>query len=419
MSLESQVRTVVESVKEAGRKMGLADTESKNHALKTLADLLLQNQDKILEANSRDVEQAEQSGLDTARVERLKLSPQAIQSMSQACLDVAGMNDPVGEMESMHKMPSGIMVGRMRIPLGVVAIIYESRPNVTVDAAILCLKAGNAVILRGGSEAKHSNQALAELISRALTESGLPEHGVSGLPSTEREAVQIMLKQDDCIDVVIPRGGEGLIRAVVEEASMPVLKHYKGVCHIYVHKDADLDQALDIVRNAKVQKPGVCNALECLLVHSEVAQEFLPRLQEKLIQDQVCFKCCSKSLPLLGDKSQPASEQDFGHEFLSLAMAVKVVDSQDEAQEHIAKYGSGHSEAILTSDYSGALRFVRQVDASAVLVNASTRFNDGGQFGLGAEIGISTSKMHAYGPMGIKELTSTKFVVLGEGQIRE
>jgi len=419
MSLESQVRQVAEEARKAGRLMSRADSKQKDQALVAMASLLKQNQDKILEANARDVKEAEQRGLDEARIERLKLTPGAIQSMSQACLDVAAMHDPVGEMESMHRRPSGIVVGKMRIPLGVVAIIYESRPNVTIDAAILCLKAGNAVILRGGSEAAHSNRALTGIISRALDESGLPEYGVSGLPSTEREAVRIMLKQDDCIDVVIPRGGEGLIRAVVQEAAMPVLKHYKGVCHIYVHRDVLLDQALEIVHNAKVQRPGVCNALECLLVHADVAAKFLPLLKDRLRADQVQFRACERSLPLLGETARPAVAEDFGHEFLSLTMAVKVVDSQGQAQEHIDRYGSGHSEAILTRDYSRALRFLRQVDASAVFVNASTRFNDGGQFGLGAEIGISTSKLHAYGPMGIRELTSTKFVVLGEGQIRQ
>ncbi len=418
MSLEQQVKDIARKARDAGRLMARADSEKKNRALEILADLLEQEKGKILEANAQDVQEAEKRGLDKARVERLKLDSGAVRSMSGACREVAAMHDPVGEIESMHKRPSGITVGRMRIPLGVVAIIYESRPNVTIDAAILCLKAGNAVILRGGSEAAHSNAALAGLISTALAQSGLPENGVCGLPSTDREAVRIMLKQDDCIDVVIPRGGEGLIRAVVQDATMPVLKHYKGVCHIYVHQDAELDRAVDIVQNAKVQRPGVCNALECLLVHSDVAGEFLPRLSDRLAQDNVEYRACEKSLPLLGSAAKPAAADDFGREFLSLVLAVRVVDSQDQAQEHIDKYGSGHSEAILTRDYSSSMRFMREVDASAVFVNASTRFNDGGQFGLGAEIGISTSKLHAYGPMGVRELTSTKFVVLGEGQIR-
>ncbi len=419
MNLESQVREVAQKAREAGRLLARADSRKKDQALKTLADHLIHNQDEILKANTLDVDRATQNGLDEARVERLKLNPQAVKSMAEACHEVAAISDPVGEIESMHKRPSGITVGRMRIPLGVVAIIYESRPNVTVDAAILCLKAGNAVILRGGSEAAHSNQILASSVSRALAENGLPEAGVSGLPTMEREAVRIMLKQDDCIDVVIPRGGEGLIRAVVQEASMPVLKHYRGVCHIYVHNDADLNQALDIVHNAKVQRPGVCNALECLLVHRDIARVFLPALKDRLSPEGVRFKACEQSLPFLGESAEPAVQEDFGHEFLSLTLAVKVMDGQTQAQAHIEKHGSGHSEAILTRDYSRSLRFLREVDASAVMVNASTRFNDGAQFGLGAEIGISTSKLHAYGPMGVKELTSTKFIVLGEGHIRQ
>ncbi len=419
MNLESQVREVAQKAREAGRLLARADSRKKDQALKTLADHLIHNQDEILKANTLDVDRATQNGLDEARAERLKLNPQAVKSMAEACHEVAAISDPVGEIESMHKRPSGITVGRMRIPLGVVAIIYESRPNVTVDAAILCLKAGNAVILRGGSEAAHSNQILASSVSRALAENGLPEAGVSGLPTMEREAVRIMLKQDDCIDVVIPRGGEGLIRAVVQEASMPVLKHYRGVCHIYVHNDADLNQALDIVHNAKVQRPGVCNALECLLVHRDIARVFLPALKDRLSPEGVRFKACEQSLPFLGESAEPAVQEDFGHEFLSLTLAVKVMDGQTQAQAHIEKHGSGHSEAILTRDYSRSLRFLREVDASAVMVNASTRFNDGAQFGLGAEIGISTSKLHAYGPMGVKELTSTKFIVLGEGHIRQ
>jgi glutamate-5-semialdehyde dehydrogenase len=274
------------------------------------------------------------------------------------------------------------------------------------------------VILRGGSEAFHSNRVLAGLISQALKEAGLPEDGVVLLPTTDREAVKIMLKLDEFIDVVIPRGGEGLIRAVVEEATMPVLKHYKGVCHIYVHKDAEPAMALDIVFNAKVQRPGVCNALECLLVHKDIAADFLPLVAQKLGAAGVQFHACSEAINYLEENAIPATEDDWGQEYLSLDLAVKVVDSQAEAQEHIARYGSNHSEAILTRDYQRAMKFIQEVDASAVFVNASTRFNDGGQFGLGAEIGISTSKLHAYGPMGIKELTSQKFVVFGEGQVR-
>ncbi|MFP4083707.1 MAG: glutamate-5-semialdehyde dehydrogenase [Desulfonatronovibrio sp.] len=419
MHIKDSITQLAMETKQAAQFLAKADSSVKDRALMALASLLRSSQNDIVRANTQDLEEAVQKNLDKARIERLKIVPETVESMARACEEVAAMPDPVGAIEDMQKRPSGIMVGRMRVPLGVIAIIYESRPNVTIDSAILCLKAGNAVILRGGSEAFNSNRCLAGLISRALKESGLPEKGVSVLPTADREAVKVMLGLDEYIDVVIPRGGEGLIRAVVNEARMPVLKHYKGVCHIYVHKDADINQALEIVYNAKVQRPGVCNALECLLVHRDAAPVFLPMMAQKLGQAGVKFRACRDSLHLLGDSASPASAQDWGFEYLSLTLAVKIVDSQSQAQEHIDKYGSNHSEAILTADYSRAMRFIREVDASAVLVNASTRFNDGGEFGLGAEIGISTSKLHAYGPMGVKELTSTKFVVLGEGQVRK
>ncbi|MBT8763936.1 glutamate-5-semialdehyde dehydrogenase [Desulfohalobiaceae bacterium Ax17] len=419
MSLKEKILELAKQAKQASRKLATASGAHKNAALYALSELLKEKEQEIIQANELDLSAAKERGLDQARIDRLKLTPKIIAGMAQACVEVAAMSDPVGEIEEMKKRPNGLMVGRMRIPLGVVAIIYESRPNVTIDAAILCLKAGNAVILRGGSEAFHSNQVLSRLISQALKQAGLPEEGVVLLPTTDREAVKIMLKLDEFIDVVIPRGGEGLIRAVVEQATMPVLKHYKGVCHIYVHKDADVNAALDIVFNAKVQRPGVCNALECLLVHKEIAEEFLPLVAQKLGSAGVKFHACPVAMSHFSENVVPATEDDWGQEYLSLDLAVKVVNSQDEAQEHIARYGSNHSEAILTRDYQRALKFIQEVDASAVLVNASTRFNDGGQFGLGAEIGISTSKLHAYGPMGIKELTSTKFVVFGQGQVRE
>ncbi|MGM0540118.1 MAG: glutamate-5-semialdehyde dehydrogenase, partial [Thermodesulfobacteriota bacterium] len=388
-------------------------------ALHRLAELLEREGQDVLEANAQDLTQAEEMGLSAAMLDRLRLNQAALTGMAQASRGVAGLEDPVGGIEQMYKRPNGMRVGRMRIPLGVVAMIYESRPNVTVDAAILCLKAGNGCILRGGSEAFASNQALGRLISKALLEAGLPGQTVQVVPSTDREAVNTLLSLDEYIDVVIPRGGEGLIRAVTSQATMPVLKHYKGVCHIYVDETADLEQALTIVQNAKVQRPGVCNALECLLVHKNVAREFLPLLASRLDQDGVVFKADPEAAVFLGDTAEPAQPSDFGHEFLDLTLAVRVVENQDQAQEHIAKYGSGHTEAILTTRHDRAMRFMQEVDASLVAVNASTRFNDGGQLGLGAEIGISTSKLHAYGPMGIKELTSTKFVLLGQGQIRE
>jgi glutamate-5-semialdehyde dehydrogenase len=410
---------MAQEVKQASRVLGVQSSQVKDKALHRLAELLENEGQDVLEANAQDLKQAEETGLSGAMLDRLRLDQAALAGMAHSCRDVAGMEDPVGGIEQMYKRPNGMRVGRMRIPLGVVAMIYESRPNVTVDAAILCLKAGNGCILRGGSEAFASNQALGKIITKALQDTGLPRQAVQVVPTAEREAVSTLLSLDEYIDVVIPRGGEGLIRAVTQQATMPVLKHYKGVCHIYVDETADLKQALSIVHNAKVQRPGVCNALECLLVHAHIAPDFLPQVATRLGRDGVIFKADPEAAAHLGDKAEPAQPSDFGQEFLDLTLAVRVVQDQDQAQEHIARYGSGHTEAILTTRHDRAMRFVQEVDASLVAVNASTRFNDGGQLGLGAEIGISTSKLHAYGPMGIKELTSTKFVLLGQGQIRE
>jgi len=419
LDMSDQIRTMAQEVKQASRVLGVQSSQVKDKALHRLAELLENEGQDVLEANAQDLKQAEETGLSGAMLDRLRLDQAALAGMAHSCRDVAGMEDPVGGIEQMYKRPNGMRVGRMRIPLGVVAMIYESRPNVTVDAAILCLKAGNGCILRGGSEAFASNQALGKIITKALQDTGLPRQAVQVVPTAEREAVSTLLSLDEYIDVVIPRGGEGLIRAVTQQATMPVLKHYKGVCHIYVDETADLKQALSIVHNAKVQRPGVCNALECLLVHAHIAPDFLPQVATRLGRDGVIFKADPEAAAHLGDKAEPAQPSDFGQEFLDLTLAVRVVQDQDQAQEHIARYGSGHTEAILTTRHDRAMRFVQEVDASLVAVNASTRFNDGGQLGLGAEIGISTSKLHAYGPMGIKELTSTKFVLLGQGQIRE
>ena len=416
--LERQILDIATRAKEASRKVANASGAAKSDVLRRLADLLEGSRERIFEENRQDEDRARAAGMDKAKLDRLRLDDRVIASMAEACREVAEMHDPVGTIESMWKRPNGLLVGRMRIPLGVVAMIYESRPNVTIDAGILCLMAGNGLVLRGGSEAFHSNTILAELFSKALGEAGLPGEAVQLIPTTDREAVRFMLQLEEHIDVVIPRGGEGLIRAVVQDAKMPVLKHYKGVCHIYVDEGADLSRAEEIIHNAKVQKPGVCNALECLLVHASEAEALLPRLAGRLGRDGVRFKADERALPLLGEQAEPASQEDFGFEFLDLILAVRVVDSQDEAQEHIARHGSNHTEAILTRDHAAAMRFLREVDASLVLINASTRFNDGGQLGLGAEIGISTSKLHAYGPMGIEELTTTKFVLFGEGQTR-
>lgn len=403
----------------AARVMAAAAPAAKAAALTALAALLEDRKAGLAAANARDVEAAAAAGLDDPRLDRLTLTPAMVRDMAAACRQVAAMPDPVGATEEQWQRPNGLLVGRMRVPLGVVAMIYEARPNVTVDAAILCLKAGNAVILRGGSEAARSNRALADLLGEALAAAGLPADAVQLVPFTDHAAVTALCKLDEYVDVLIPRGGEGLVRAVAGQATMPVLKHYKGVCHAFVDAGADLDQALDIVFNAKVQRPGVCNALECLLVHKDEAAAFLPRVGKRLGAAGVEFRACEHSLPLLGKNASPQASDDLGREFHALVLAVKVVRDVDEALTHIARYGSRHTEIICTRDHGRAMRFLREADASLVAVNASSRFNDGGQLGLGAEIGISTSKLHAYGPMGVRELTTSKFVVLGQGQVRE
>ncbi|WP_147820836.1 glutamate-5-semialdehyde dehydrogenase [Salidesulfovibrio onnuriiensis] len=419
MGIREQMIDMGRRAKEAARKLSAASGVAKQQALLNLADLLESRSGDIFEANRRDLEAADSAGLDKAKTQRLTITEKVLASMVQGCRDVAAMSDPIGEIESMAKRPNGMLVGRMRVPLGVVAMIYESRPNATIDAGILCLKAGNATILRGGKEAFHSNAALAGLMHEAMESAGLPRDAVQVPPTTDREAVAEMLKLDEYIDVVIPRGGEGLIRAVTQQASMPVLKHYKGVCHIFADDSCDVERALPIIENAKMQYPSGCNALECLLVHRDVAPELLPRVAERIGPKGVGFRACPEALPLLGEYAQAATDEDWGFEFLDLILAVRVVADMDEAMDFIARYGSNHTESILTESHERAMRFIREVDASLVVANATTRFNDGAQLGLGAEIGISTSKLHAYGPMGIKELTSAKFVLLGDWQIRE
>ncbi|MDR1776899.1 MAG: glutamate-5-semialdehyde dehydrogenase [Desulfovibrio sp.] len=408
-----------ERARAAARVLAKSAPAAKSDALNCLADLLAARQADIYAANREDVERAVAAGLDAPRVDRLALTPAILEEMRAACRHVAQLPDPVGVTESQWQRPNGLLVGRMRIPLGVVAMIYEARPNVTIDAAVLCLKAGNAVILRGGSEALHSNMILAALLGEALEKAGLPAAAAQIVPTTDRAAVTALCKLDQYIDVIIPRGGESLVRAVTEAAVMPVLKHFKGVCHAYVDAEADVDQALEIVFNGKVQRPGVCNALECLLVHRDMAQAFLPLVGEKLGGAGVGFRACPLSLPLLGPTATAQKPEDLGQEFHDLILAVRVVDGLDEALDHIARYGSNHTEIICTKNLDRARRFLREADASMVALNASSRFNDGGQLGLGAEIGISTSKLHSYGPMGVQELTTTKFVVLGQGQVRE
>ena len=418
MSVATDMEQMAARAKDASRTLTAASGAAKDAFLAALAGLLETRREAVMAANARDVAAAEAAGMDAPRLNRLTLTPAIMDAMAGACREVVALPDPVGSVEEMRPRPNGLLVGRMRVPLGVICMIYESRPNVTIDAAILCLKAGNAVILKGGSEALHSNLALAELLREALAAAGLPADAAQLVPTADRAAVAALCKLDQSIDVIIPRGGEGLIRAVVDMATMPVLKHFKGVCHAYVDAGADEARAEKVVVNAKAQRPGVCNALECLLVHADAAPTFLPRVGAALRKAGVALRACPRALPLLGEGAVPAAPEDFGKEFHDLILAVKVVDSMDEALAHIHRYGSNHTEVILTENHDRAMEFLRRADASMVGINCSTRFNDGGELGLGAEIGISTSKLHAYGPMGLVELTSAKFVVLGNGQVR-
>jgi len=409
---------MAKAARDAANKLVRVSTDQKNAALLSIAAGLEKEAAFIKGENQKDLAGAEKMGLSSAMLDRLAIKDTTITSMVNGLRDVEGLKDPVATMGPTWVRPNGLQIARMRIPLGVIGIIYESRPNVTVDAAGLCLKAGNAVILRGGSDAFHSNQALAAIIDRALNNAGMPEKSVQVVPFRDREAVLMLLNQEEFMDLIIPRGGEGLIRFVVGNSKIPVLKHYKGVCHVYVDADADLEMAQDISFNAKVQRPGVCNAMETLLVHQSAAESFLPAMAKRFNGAGVELRGCAETCRILPDVKK-AQESDWSAEYLDLILAVKVVEDMDEAITHVATYSSNHTEAIVTRDYERARRFVREVDSSVVLVNASTRFNDGGQLGLGAEIGISTSKLHAFGPMGVEELTTTKFVVMGDGQIRE
>lgn len=416
-NLADDIREMAKRAKMAARTLVTLSTETKNNVLLHMATALVEQRDFIQNENKKDIVGAQKKGLSSAMLDRLELSDAVIESMCSGLAEVAALPDPVGAISNMARRPNGLLVGRMRVPLGVIGMIYESRPNVTVDAAALCLKAGNAILLRGGSEAIHSNRALASVLQDALKSQGIAPDAIQVIPVTDREAVTLMLKQEEYLDLIIPRGGEGLIRFVSEASTIPVLKHYKGVCHIYVDRDADLDLAGPVIINSKTQRPGVCNALEGLLLHKDIAKEYLPRLNKSLKEHGVTLLGCPRSVAIASD-IRPAQEEDWGTEFLDLTLCIKVVDGMDEAFSYIDTYGSRHTEIILTENYSNAQRFIAEVDASAVMVNASTRFNDGGQLGLGAEIGISTTKLHAYGPMGLEELTTRKFVVYGQGQVR-
>jgi glutamate-5-semialdehyde dehydrogenase len=417
MNIPEMVHHMAQEARQAARKLGSLSREVKDRVILRVAELLRERQAMIQGENLRDVTAAQSQGHPAAFIDRLTLTGKVMDSMIQGLREVAALPDPVGAVTGMWVRPNGLKVGRQRIPLGVIGFIYESRPNVTVDAAALCLKSGNAVILKGGKEAIHSNLALTRVMQDALAEAAAPAAAVQVIPSVEREATLELLKQDELVDLIIPRGGEGLIRFVAENSRIPVLKHYKGVCHIFVDETADLGMAEAVCFNAKVQRPGVCNAMETMLVHQAVAQAFIPAMFARLRQAGVELRGCPDTLKI-DPQATPAREADWGCEFLDLILAVKVVPDLDAALDHIARYSSNHTEAIITRYYTQAQRFLKEVDSSVVLVNASTRFNDGGELGLGAEIGINTSKLHAFGPMGLEELTTTKFIVYGNGQIR-
>lgn len=418
MDITSSVKKIAQDALVASRMMARLSSDVKNAALLRMADELTWRSDFIIAENNRDVNAAREKGLSAALIDRLTVGSQTIHLMAQGLREVAALPDPVGKVTSMWRRPNGLLVGRMRIPLGVIGMIYESRPNVTVDASALCLKSGNAVILRGGSEAIHSNLAIASVLQDVLAQSPLADKAIQVIPFTDRDAVSALLRLDDYIDLIIPRGGEELIRAVVAESRIPVIKHYKGVCHIFVDAQADTEMAINICANAKVQRPGVCNAMETLLVHEDIAPSFLPGLADVLGRARVTLKGCEKTREILNN-IEAAAQEDWFAEYLELTLAVKIVSSIDEAIAHIEKYGSLHTESIITRDYANAQRFLNEVDSSTVLVNASTRFSDGFELGLGAEIGISTTKLHAYGPMGLEELTTEKFIIYGDGQVRK
>jgi len=416
--LSLEVKEMAKKAKKASYSLAHLSTDIKNKALLEMANDLEQSREFLMKENQKDLTAGKMAHLSLAMMDRLRSTPEVIKGMADGLREVARLPDPVAEVIKMWKRPNGLIVGRMRIPIGVIGIIYESRPNVTADAAGLCLKSGNSVILRGGSEAFHSNQAIGHTLRKAISKMGIPQEAIQIFPHTEREAIHEMLQLEEEIDLIIPRGGEELIRFVMSHSRIPVIKHYKGVCHIFVDESADLEMATRICLNAKVQRPGVCNAMETLLVHEKVADQFLPKVARALQKEGVELRGCPQTRKILPNIKK-AEEKDWYEEYLDLILSIRVIKGIEEAMEHIATYGSLHTESIITSDYQNAQRFLREVNSSCVLVNASTRFNDGFELGLGAEIGISTSKLHAFGPMSLEELTTTKFIVFGEGQIRK
>lgn len=418
MDIQAYMNTLGQQAKAAGREVSRADSGKKNRALSKIAEEITQNHDFLRQENQKDLDAGKQNGLDSALLDRLELTPARIDSMVEGLNQVAALPDPVGEITNLSYRPSGIQVGQMRVPLGVIGIIYESRPNVTVDAAALCLKSGNACILRGGSEAIHSNQAIASCISRGLIAAGLPEQAVQVVETTDRAAVGELITLSEYVDVIVPRGGKSLIERISKEATIAVIKHLDGICHVFIDDRADIDKAVNIAFNAKTHRYGVCNAMETLLIAEGIATKVLPVLAEKYQQEGVELRGCLKTCSLLPQCIR-ATEEDWSTEYLAPILSIKIVDDIDQAIAHINKFSSGHTESIVTENYTLARRFLREVDSSSVMVNASTRFADGFEYGLGAEIGISTDKLHARGPVGLHGLTTLKYVVLGDGHIRQ
>lgn len=418
LSPEEYLKPLLQRAKQAARPLSGLVAMKKNAALMAMADGLEAGEEAILEANEEDLSAFEGNPSQTAMADRLRLTPASIVDIAMHIREIAQLRDPVGESMGLWQRPNGMRVGRVRVPIGVIGIIYESRPNVTADAAALCLKSGNVCVLRGGSEAHHSNLAIATILGEAAQKAGIPEGAITFIDKTDREVVLALLKSNRFVDLIIPRGGDALMDTVTQHATIPVIKHDKGVCHIYVDSDVDLVMAQRISFNAKTQRCSTCNSMETLLIHEKVAKRFLPPLAEEYIEAGVEMRGCPKTCQILS-QAKPAQDDDFGKEFLSLTVAIKVVKDMDSAMDHIHQYGSRHTDSILTNDYDRALRFLREVDSSTVMVNASTRLNDGYEFGLGAEIGISTTRIHARGPMGLEDLTCSKYVVYGSGQIRE
>lgn len=418
MDIQRYMTGLGKNARAASRELARANTGEKNTALLAIADSIIASQARLIEENNKDLEAGKANGLDDALLDRLALNADRIQAMAEGLRQIAALPDPVGEITDLNYRPSGIQVGKMRVPLGVIGIIYESRPNVTADAAGLCLKAGNAAILRGGSEAAHSNNAIATCIKAGLAKAGLPATAVQVIEVTDRAAVGELITMSQYVDVIVPRGGKGLIERISAEATVPVIKHLHGICHVYIHEQANLEKAVNIAFNAKTHRYGVCNAMETLLVDATVASNVLPQLAEQYSKEGVELRGCEKTRAIIGD-ARPATEEDWDTEYLAPILSIRIVDNLDEALEHLHKHSSGHTDAIVTEDLGVARRFLSEVDSSSVMVNASTRFADGFEYGLGAEIGISTDKIHVRGPVGLEGLTSQKYIVIGDGHIRQ